>query len=453
LRLSFQKRISLLFALSSLGSALGAVLGLVAVLSYQRYQEEREELREIAVKYRDILKADPVLGEESRRRLPEIINAEPEHEPLSLALLSKEGRVLQTWPADSRDCRRVLERFDHQPGFGFYLRHHDDWLFHEFIRGDNYDILIVDKHDTHFLSSAGLTLLFLLPFLIVACYLLGSFHARRVVEPLQAIGAVARRQAEGELDARIAQPGGGDEIQRLCDDLNHSFAELQKTQQTVRRFSADAAHELRTPIAAIMGNIEVTLSRQRSGDDYQAALGETLEELQQLSRILDSLLLMTRPRSVYLDSFLKVDPCRIIAKVADDLDFLIVDKNLKLLSECRGERQISCLPTLFERLVANLLHNAIKFSPPGGEIRLGWDSSGSRGRLEIEDRGPGLPKESHQRIFEPFYQNDASRGQSGVGLGLALVKFIAELHQARIEVSQASPQGLKISVEFPLPPA
>ncbi len=449
-RLGFQQRISFLFALSSLGSALGAVLILVMVLSYERYQDEKEELHELAEKCRLILRNDPALGSESRQMLPEIISAQSESESLALALLNKEGRLLQSWPANSHDCHRVLRRFDHQPGFGFYLRHHDDWLFHEFIHGERYDLLIVDKHDTHFLTSAGLTLVFLLPFLIISCYLLGSFHARRVVQPLQAIGAVASRQAEGELDARIAPQRSGAEIQRLCEDLNRSFAELQKMHQTVRRFSADAAHELRTPIAAIMGNIEVTLSRSRSSDDYQAALGETLEELQQLSRILDSLLLMTRPRSVYLDSFVPVDLGATARKVASDLDFLLLDKELRLQLDCRGEAKVAGIPVLLERLISNLLHNAIKFSPPGSDIFLRWNSLGGSGRLEIEDRGPGIPAELHQRIFEPFFQNDASRGQSGVGLGLALVKFIADLHQARIEVAEASPQGLKITVEWPL---
>jgi signal transduction histidine kinase len=231
-----------------------------------------------------------------------------------------------------------------------------------------------------------------------------------------------------------------------------SVAPVERSMEQMRRFMADAAHELRTPVAVIRSRVDVTLERPRDAKAYEATLAELREEIERLAALVNDLFTLARadaderpfaPVSVQLDE--------IVLGAVTTAGWIGARRSIALTVTEADEAVIEGDPSLLRQLVLILLDNAIKFSEEGGAVTIGVRASEGGASLIIEDNGVGIAEADLPHVFDRFYRADAVRGAtSGAGLGLAIARWIAELHGAQIAlVAAATERGTRVTVSFP----
>jgi heavy metal sensor kinase len=288
---------------------------------------------------------------------------------------------------------------------------------------------------------------------LVLAALVSAWLGRLVVQPIVQISAAVRQMRSGFLGTRIPDPPRRDEIGELVLALNDTFAQLDRSFHQVSQFSANAAHELRTPLTALRGNLEVCLRRERSADEYRQTIAESIREITHLQELVNALLLLATPGGDrWQQEFRPLHLAPLVEEAAQRLRPMAEGRQIALAVELDAAVTVRGGDLFLGQLVHNLLHNAIKFSPAGGAVRVGLARQGETAVLTVRDQGVGIAPEHQGRIFELFYQVETSRHQ-GVGLGLALVKWIAEVHQGRVEVQSALGRGATFTVILPLAPA
>jgi len=288
--------------------------------------------------------------------------------------------------------------------------------------------------------------------------LLGAWRlAGSAVRPVYEITEQATRIAPGRLGQRIAAHARTDEYRGLVAVLNRMLERLDVAFRNQRRLTADVSHELRSPLTALRGEIEVALRAERSARDYQRVLRSALEEIERLTKMSDDLLLITRAEAGLLR--VRRAPTDLSAIVEDTLDVLqplIDERGLSVERSLAGDAGHALVdPDLLARLMQQLLDNAVKFTPTGGHIRVATDplkSDGGGVRLVVEDSGPGITPEDLPHLFEPFFRADQARSRgTGTGLGLALAAAIVRLHGGTIQASKASGDGTGARFDVDLP--
>ena len=316
-------------------------------------------------------------------------------------------------------------------------------------RAHGYTVLVSDREDYESVErflNGFLVVLLLATALAIPC---GHALSKRILVPLAAVRDTIREVRQGDLGARVPVPATRDEIAELAEALNRTFADLQHLLAGMQRFCADAAHELKTPLTALRGNLEVCLARRRTEQEYQAVLGESVAEIAALSAMVHDLLLLSvsgdRRRTAALRP---MAPGPLFRDVAGQLSVLAEEGSVKVCARIDDTVQIRGDETLLPRVCCNLLDNAIHFAPPGSTVELLWRRGDGEAVLSVSDQGPGIDPKDQERIFERFYQVGESRTR-GTGLGLAIVKWIAELHDARVAVESAPGQGATFRVSFP----
>ena len=294
---------------------------------------------------------------------------------------------------------------------------------------------------------AGIVVLGTCATLVGAWWLAGS-----AVQPVSEITEQATRIEAGTLDQRIAAHGETAEYRGLVAVLNRMLERLDLAFRNQRRLTADMSHELRSPLTAMKGEIEVALRAERSPRQYQRVLHSALEEIEQLTEMSDDLLLISRADAGLLD--LQMSPTDLNA---------VVERVLQVLKTRIEERDLTvepCLPeqaaeasldaALITRVAHHLLDNAVKFTPPGGAIRITTARLDGGVRLSVQDSGPGIAADHLPHIFEPFYRIDEARSRgSGTGLGLAMAAAIVRLHGGTIRASNVQGRGARFDVELP----
>ncbi len=278
--------------------------------------------------------------------------------------------------------------------------------------------------------------------------------ARRGLRPIDAIVRQARRIRDSNLAERLPHPEVPGELARLVDTLNEMLARLHDSFQAQRRFTADAAHELRSPLTRLRTEIEVALRRPRVAEEYRRVLETGLDELERLARLTHDLLTLAR-----LDAGEGHEVPLVPAPLAPLL--AAVRERFLRAAEARGVEivlaplppiVVRALPAVVEIVLANVLDNAVKFSPPGGLVTVGATESGDDAVVTIADRGPGIPAEELPRVFERFFRGRAPRATtvSGVGLGLAIARTLAERQHGSIAIASEPGHGTTVTVRFPL---
>jgi len=281
----------------------------------------------------------------------------------------------------------------------------------------------------------------------------GYLLAGRVLAPVGAMADTARRITAEALDARLPVSNSADEFGRLAGVFNETLARLDTAFERLRRFTADASHELRTPLTAIRSVGEVALQRSLSPEAYREVIGSMLEEVDRLTRLVENLLLLTRAEAGRIPlTRAIVDLRELVAGVADGLRVLTEEKNQELTVELGGPVAVECDATVLRQGITNLLHNAIKFTPNKGVIRVAARSATNGGAvIEVEDSGPGIPTAHQERVFERFYRVDQARSRDtgGMGLGLAIARWAVEANGGRIELESVAGQGTLLRVVLP----
>ncbi|MDP2138568.1 MAG: ATP-binding protein [Candidatus Didemnitutus sp.] len=286
---------------------------------------------------------------------------------------------------------------------------------------------------------------------------LGYAFSRDTLKPLRMIEAAARRIRADNLSERIPVPAGRDELASLASLLNETFDRLEVSFKQVRQFSADASHELKTPLALIRLNAEKLRPRLATDAEGSEALDDILEEITQLNQVIDRLLFLAKSESGALA--LELQPLvleTLIQELAEDAQVLAEDRSVRFAVTRRVPGELRAEPDLLRQLLLNLVSNAVAVSPPGGVVAFESFPDGDDWTFVVADEGPGLPEEQRTRIFERFVRfntGDRIGPQRGHGLGLAICKSIAELHGGTIRAERRLDRsGLRLVVTIPRQP-
>ena len=217
----------------------------------------------------------------------------------------------------------------------------------------------------------------------------------------------------------------------------------------MQRFTADVSHELRTPLAALRSVGEVALQRRVNRFEYADAIGSMLEEANRLTRLIDSLLMLSRMDAGHVDlNLAECNVFEVLQQCVTLLDVLAQEKRQSLIFQSSGDGTIAADEVLFRYALINIIHNAIKFTPLAGTIEVHASGAPSTGvEITVDDQGPGIPEESREKIFERFYR--LSPGQTGAGLGLPIAKWIVEAHHGAISVSASTSGGSRFTIRLP----
>jgi heavy metal sensor kinase len=281
----------------------------------------------------------------------------------------------------------------------------------------------------------------------------GYFLAGRVLAPVDAMAETARRITAESLSARLPVENPRDEFGRLAGVFNETLARLDAAFEQLRRFTADASHELRSPLTGMRSVGEVALQRSLTAQGYREVIGSMLEEVDRLTRLVENLLLLTRAEAgrIPLTRTL-VDLRELVAGVADNLQVLADDKEQDLTVDLSAGVTVECDAGVLRQGVTNLLYNAIKYTPNKGQIRVVVTATaGGDGSIEVCDTGPGIAAAHRERIFERFYRLDDARSREtgGTGLGLAIARWAVEANGGRIEVESDEGHGSLFRIVLP----
>lgn len=292
-----------------------------------------------------------------------------------------------------------------------------------------------------------------LPLILVLAGLGGLLLADRALRPVDRISRTAQSIEGSDLTRRIKYQGPPDEVGRLATTFDQMLDRLEAAFARERRFTADAAHELRTPLAALKGRIGVTLSRVRSGDDYVATLHDLECEVDRLIRLSTDLLVLARldqDGQLWEREGLAVGD--LLHAIVEQLQPLATAKQLQCILHVPSDVMVYGASDHLIRLFLNLTDNAIKYTPPGGRVTLEAHATGAETCVTISDTGPGIAPEHLPRLFERFYRGaaDRSRASGGAGLGLPIAYEIARRHGGTLEVESAVGRGTSFIVRLPL---
>ncbi|KNC16670.1 MULTISPECIES: heavy metal sensor histidine kinase [unclassified Pseudomonas] len=286
-------------------------------------------------------------------------------------------------------------------------------------------------------------------FLLTA--LLGFVLLRRGLRPLREMAAHATDISPARLHSRMSSDNTPVELQQLSDAYNAMLDRLAEGYQRLTQFSADLAHEIRTPVGSLMGHCQVALRQGRSADEYQALLASNLEELERISRIVESILFLARAEDT--QAVVQRQPLQVhdeLERVTEYFEGLAEERRIRL--SIAGDATLNADPLLLRRAVSNLVANAIRYADPHSEVQIDVASTPTQCVINVENQGPALDPATLTHLFDRFYRGDASRqhNSDSNGLGLAIVAAIMQLHAGEASVSQPQPGRIRFALSFPV---
>lgn len=291
------------------------------------------------------------------------------------------------------------------------------------------------------------------PAVLLVSALVGRFLARRSLEPVAKITQTAREIASGgNLSRRIPVPEVQDEIGNLAITFNEMMDRLERSFSKIRQFSSDASHELRTPLTVMKGQSELGLSKLRRPAEYQEVLSSNLEEINYMSRILDDLFILARADEGQLPMESEsVNLVSVIEDVCKNVEVLAEEKNIDIKLAYMEPAEVIGDGHRLKQMVWTLLHNAVKYTPENGQIKVTLQDMDDYAYITVQDNGIGIPEADLPWIFDRFYRVDKARSRSegGSGLGLSICKHIVEMHNGEIEVESEVGKGTRFKIRLP----
>ncbi|NWB26258.1 heavy metal sensor histidine kinase [Pseudomonas gingeri] len=432
-RLSLAGRLALLFA------ACTAMVSLVAGVLFSRASEshfielDQQLLDGRLVALRNTLGQVDDFGDFQHKveRLQAEINLRPD---LALRIHGADG---QSWLNTARSLPDVLPA---QPGLtslqidGTAYRVFNAPLTPGQAGSPRLTLILDITHHQHFLQRMQQLIWLTVSLSALATALLGAWAARSGLRPLRRMSDVAGSISANSLTHRLATGQMPPELAELAQAFNAMLGRLEDSFQRLSAFSADIAHELRTPLSNLLTHTQVTLTRPRPLEDYREALHSNLEELQWMAQLVNDMLYLAKADHGLLS------PKREPLELADELDVLLEffaplaeDNQVRLTRD--GAASLSGDRSMLRRALSNLLDNALRFTPAGGEIRIRLETTGSGLRIEVENSGEGIPAPLLPRLFDRFYRADPARHEGSsehAGLGLAITRSIIQAHGGQI---------------------
>jgi heavy metal sensor kinase len=325
-----------------------------------------------------------------------------------------------------------------------------------FVNTEPYRILVATPLDA---TEATLTrvrtlMLWATPVVLFLASLGGYWISRRALAPVDAITREARYIGIRNLSQRLAIPATGDEIQRLAETWNGMLERLEAAVNRLSQFTADASHELRTPIALIRTTAELTLRRERLPETYREALRQVVQESERTAKLVDDLLLLARSDAGLPSLPLtRLELTPMVREICQQGQVLAQERHLEISTDIPDEPvYVEANDPALRRMLLLLLDNAVKYTPSGGRITVSVDRGPGGATLAVRDTGIGISETALPHIFERFYRVDESRNRDagGTGLGLSIAKWIAERHHASLEAESVVGQGSVFRIRFPL---
>ncbi|WP_175818791.1 heavy metal sensor histidine kinase [Burkholderia sp. BCC0419] len=265
---------------------------------------------------------------------------------------------------------------------------------------------------------------------------LGYAVASRGLRPVESLGRQTSRIEAHNLNARLDARGGPVELHELATSVNRMLDRLERAFVRLSQFSSDLAHDMRTPLANVISSSQVTLSRARTSDEYEALIESNIEECERLQRMIENMLFLARTDNArqHLKTA-ELDAGSELRRLASYFQALADEAGVRI--DVHGEAPVVADATLFRRAVSNLASNALEHAEAASTIELAVSNQGGYAVVEVTNRGVAIPPEQVDRIFERFYRIDSSRhgAARNAGLGLAIVKSIMELHRGKVEVA------------------
>jgi heavy metal sensor kinase len=296
----------------------------------------------------------------------------------------------------------------------------------------------------------------LVPLVILTGCIMGWIFAGRALTPVLEVARTAERISGSNLNLRIPVRGARDEIDRLIETFNQMIDRIEVNFNQIRQFSTDVSHELRTPITVVRGQLEVALFTAKTVDQYRDAIVDSLQDIERLSQIVRALLLLSQAETgqVILQKQ-QLNLVEVAANIVDQFQIPAEDADVALsfvnsAANCIGDFD----RVQIERMLSNLLTNAIKFTPAGGTVRVIADRRDDIAEIRVEDTGQGIPAEHVPHIFDRFYRVRGPEAQAspekGLGLGLSFVSWIVRAHGGTVEVQSTPGKGTTFIVHLPL---
>ncbi|MES2124038.1 MAG: HAMP domain-containing sensor histidine kinase, partial [Gemmatimonadota bacterium] len=294
------------------------------------------------------------------------------------------------------------------------------------------------------------------PIILVASTLVGYWLAGRSLLPVEFMVAELEAIQDGRsLHRRLAVPTGDDELSRLAQKLNAMLSRVEQSFNALRRFTADASHELKTPLMVLRAGVERSLTDPKTPDDVVGALDETLRQINQMSELVTNLLTLARADEGRASLVLvETDLRELVREGLETAEILGTDQGIAVLSELPDEPVMVPLDApRVRQLLMNLVTNAVKYTPAGGQVSIRLAHENDTAVLSVADSGIGIAPGDTENVFERFWRADPARSRTGdrpgTGLGLAISKWIAEAHGGTIEVQSRPGRGSIFTVRFP----
>lgn len=277
----------------------------------------------------------------------------------------------------------------------------------------------------------------------------GYIIAKRSLSPIIRVTKTAQQIGQNDLSSRIKLEGPKDEIGMLAETFDGMLDRLETSFAREKRFSSDVSHELRTPTAAIMVNAEEALDGSKTEAEYKEALGTILKESKRMNAMISQLLMMARgDTSQFLQGMELIDISTLTKTVTDEYLENGENNEIRISAEIEDGIGIIAEQTLYMRLLINLIDNAMKYNKPGGYVKVSLKRRQDKAILMVEDNGIGISKNDIPKVWDRFFKVDPSRPDSSPGLGLSIVKWIADIHGASVHVKSDLGKGCVFEIWF-----
>jgi two-component system heavy metal sensor histidine kinase CusS len=461
---------TLAFRLTAAYSTAGLLLVLLATASlYVVLRTELDRSTELFLAdkihvLRTMLRERPE-DEDALREEIELESAARRYEQFYIRLLDEHGTPILTTPGmtEQLDLAELVNRTRSRPersiamtgrhGHGFRVTSTTAPVGTPPAHSDTIQIAIDVSQEEELLSRYRFWFWAILLASSVLFPVAGYRIARHGIRPVEEIAATARRITSTNLRERILAEGYPLELASLAGTFNEMLDRLEESFERVSRFSADIAHDLRTPVNNIRGEAEVALARARTVDEYRDVLESSLEESVRLSELIGDLLFLARAESPLNELRReRVNVGKLLITVRDYYDASAANEGISLVAiESAEPLTLELDRSLMLRAVSNLVSNAVVHTPPGGTVTLTASSDDVEMRIQVSDTGTGIPAEALPRVFDRFFRVDPSRSKNsgGTGLGLAIVQSIMTLHGGKAEITSEIGHGACVTLRIP----
>jgi len=293
-----------------------------------------------------------------------------------------------------------------------------------------------------------------LPALVVLASLIGYWLSGRALSPVNQIIESARRIDAQNLSERLAVPQSRDELRRLSETLNEMLSRIDSSVKRITQFTADASHDLRTPVAVIRTDAELALRRSRSPEQYREAISRILAASVEATHLIENLLALARADAGAANlHFKRIDLLPHLRNACDKAAILASGKGIQFLQQLPdASAWIDADAAAMERVFLVVFENAVKYTPAGGQISVEFRNGEGSATVEIQDTGIGISEADVPHVFERFYRADSARArepQGGYGLGLSIARWIVDMHSGSIQLDSALGRGSRFRISFP----